>query len=805
MQRDSTLLAINKVIELINSHPEFNNLISSINKFREYSIWGVSEGLEEYILKAIERRTNFAYIYSLNSEIRNLNSTDYIVFNRIKNNYSFSNILSILENLGYKRTSSASKNGEYVVNGGVINIYIGEYILRLDWFGDILEKSYLIDVFTGSIEYIINNIFIPRALLPLYLSSYDLPIFDKCILVFNSAIENKSIFDFEPVPFVYENDRLFKYEIERRKNGKIIVFSKTQNIVEKIYNLNIPIKIEFYEKDFPFGFSSKSINTIVITDKELKGKLNLNINKKKKNENLLLIGDVNIDDLIVHEDHGVGIYRGVVKRQVQGLIKEYILLEYAKEDKLYIPLDQISKLTKYVGSNNSEKPPLTRLGTMDWERVKNKVKASIQEIAGELLKLYALREVVKKVPIPKETMYYSDLEKSFDYELTPDQETSIEDVLKDLESDKPMDRLIVGDVGFGKTEIAIRASFKVVENNFQVGIIAPTTILANQLYNVFKDRLSRFGFKIALLSRFEGNKNNNIVIKDLSNGKIDIVIGTHRLLQNDIKFKNLGLVVIDEEQRFGVKQKEKLKGLRIDTNILSMSATPIPRTLHMALSGARDISVINTPPKGRKSIKTVVLEKDWLKIKEIIEKEVENHGQVYFVHNRVATINNIKLKLEKLMPSIRFIEGHGKMISTNLTKVIENFRENQYDVLIASTIVENGIDIANVNSIFINDAQRFGLSQLYQLRGRVGRSNRQSYCYLVYPKNYLLEGAVKQRMNAIMNAQDLGSGFYISIKDMEIRGVGNFLGREQHGNISAIGFELYTKLLSTEISKISSK
>jgi transcription-repair coupling factor (superfamily II helicase) len=801
MQKDEIIALRNRIVDLIKSHPEFGKILAGLEHAEVISVWGINEGMEDLFLKALEREQSTSFIYSIDPAIKT-EELSFLYIDKSKEKRTLHALGTKLEELGYDRVDRIGNFGEYSVRGGIVDIYANEYIVRIDFFGDDIENIYLIDPLTGSIEYNAEYGFIPSTKAPLLVSSYDLPLNTKNIILFNhTAIDTIYYFDFEPLPFVFANDKLFEFELKKRAGKTVIIASKNADYIEKVKEFNIPLNIEYFDETFPTGFSSKELQVSLFTDKELSGKLNLNLQRKKKNQNLLLISEINLEDLVVHEDHGIAIYKGVVTKEVQGIIKEYLFLQYAKEDKLFVPLDQLVKVTKFIGAHG-ERPKLTRLGTVEWERAKEKVKKSIQDMAAELLQLYAMRELAKKQPIGPDSIQYEELENSFEYDLTPDQSTSIDEMMKDLESKRPMDRLIVGDVGYGKTEVAIRAAFKVVENNMQVAVLAPTTILAEQLLEVFKERLSRFPITVAGMSRFQGDEKNKEVIKALKKGDVHVVVGTHRLLQNDVEFNNLGLLVIDEEQRFGVKQKEKLKGLRIDTNILSMSATPIPRTMHMALSGAKDISVINTAPRGRVSIKTQLLQRDWPKIQEIIEDEVSAGRQVYFVHNRVATIMHTKQKLEEMMPNVRFVEGHGQMVSSHLEKVVEGFRAHQYDVLIASTIIENGIDIPNVNTIIINNAQRFGLSQLYQLRGRVGRSDLQSFCYLVYPPEFELEGPARQRLYAIMNAQDLGSGFSIAMKDLEIRGAGNFLGKEQHGNITAVGFELFTKLLSSEVARL---
>lgn len=618
----------------------------------------------------------------------------------------------------------------------------------------------------------------------------------------------------------YSRFDIFKQEIKRLEELKYNI-----DIVS-FHQSGIPQDLHKYLKkddlDITAGFVDSKNKKVVFTDRELFGTVYITKEKKKtissrQAKNLLseIEGEIEIGDYIVHEDHGIGIYAGITREKDL----EYLLIQYAEGDELLIPLDKLFKVTKYIGVSNS-KPEVTRLHKGNWNTVTEKTKKGINIIARELVQHYAKLELAKAPVIEKETeeeIQYKNFVENFPYEETPDQKRTIDEVMADLSTDEPMNRLIVGDVGFGKTEVAMRAAFQVAQQGLQVAVLAPTTVLAAQHYKVFKDRFEDFGFKIAMMSRFTGKNENSDIAEKLGENKIDIVVGTHRLLSNDVKFAKLGLIIIDEEQKFGVRQKEKLKKLKYGSHILSMTATPIPRTLSMALSQIQDISIITTPPKNRKVIKTEVERINWNKVVEAIKYEVSRGGQVYFVHNRVQTIDSVRHKLETLLPNIKFVVGHGQMNENQLENVINDFYSRKYDCLICTTIIENGIDMPNVNTIIIDKSQNFGLGQLYQLRGRVGRGDEQAYAYLFYDGEDVKEDQEEEenkeleeeeekkyikRLKAVLEAQELGAGFKIASRDLEIRGAGNLLGKEQHGQISKVGLALYMQMLAEEIEKI---
>ena len=516
--------------------------------------------------------------------------------------------------------------------------------------------------------------------------------------------------------------------------------------------------------------------------------------------------EVNLADLVpgsyvVHIDHGVARFAGTTLMENQGEDREYLVLEYAETDKLYVPTDQLDRVGAYLGPNN-QAPTLTRLGTAEWARIKERVKGATREIAQELLALYAARQVTEGHQFSEDTVWQTELEDSFPYQETPDQAQAIEAVKLDMEKAKPMDRLICGDVGYGKTEVALRAAFKAVSEGMQVGLLVPTTVLAQQHYATFTDRLSPFPINVEVLSRFRTGREQQTVVEGLQQGEVDIVIGTHRLLQKDVHFKNLGLVVVDEEQRFGVSHKERLKRLRREVDVLTLTATPIPRTLHMALSGIRDLSVMHTPPEARLPVKTFVSEYSDDIVKEAILREMERGGQVFFLHNRVRSIDQKAAELSELVPEARVRVGHGQMPEGDLEDVMVDFGAREADVLVCTTIIESGLDMPNVNTLIIDRADRFGLSQLYQLRGRVGRGEHRAYAYLLVPPGRRITQTAEQRIEAILEASELGSGFRIAMRDMEIRGAGNLLGAAQSGQIHSVGLTLYGQLLEEAVNEL---
>ncbi|MDF2379259.1 MAG: transcription-repair coupling factor [Candidatus Gracilibacteria bacterium] len=578
-----------------------------------------------------------------------------------------------------------------------------------------------------------------------------------------------------------------------------IRFSTAQNIDESCF---LHLEDSHHLTYVPQSFQNPDLKVAILTDREIFDfrQIRRKVTKIQRKVNLEFLQSLNEGDFVVHVDHGIGKYIGIDQQEFDGMKREYLRISYAENDKLYVPIDQAEKVNKFVGIG-SEEPKLTRLGSGEWATVQKKVKKETQEMAKELLLLYSKREMAKGFGAFPDDDVQEQFEKTFPYQETPGQLRAIVDVKGDMEKEKPMDRLVCGDVGFGKTEVAMRAAFKAVRSGKQVAVITPITILTDQHFKGFNARMKPFGVKVEMLSRFRSAAEQRAILKDISAGKIDIIVGTHRLLQPDIKFKDLGLVVIDEEQRFGVKQKEKLKDLRTSIDILTLTATPIPRTLNMSLNKLRDITIISTPPPGRLPIITEVRRFGDSLIKESIEREVARGGQVYFLHNRVQTIESMATKLKSMFPQLRIIVAHGKLKPTDLEERIMAFKKKEYDVLVSSTIIENGIDLPNANTLIVNNAEQFGLSQLYQLRGRIGRGKRQAYAYFLYHAQKLKSDA-KRRLRAIVEASELGAGFQIAMHDLEIRGAGDILGASQSGTISVVGVNHFVRLLQQTVNEL---
>jgi len=542
-------------------------------------------------------------------------------------------------------------------------------------------------------------------------------------------------------------------------------------------------------------------DTYLFTDAEIFGFVKQRrLVKKRPVARHKFLTEITPGDYVVHIEHGIARFAGVTTMTTDHTEREYLVLQYAEGDKLYVPTDQIDRVDRYIGA--SEQPPvLSRLGTQEWTRTKQRVKQSVADIAQDLLALYAAREVVPGFSFSPDTAWQSELEASFPYVETPDQIKVEQEVKEDMEKTRPMDRLVCGDVGYGKTEVAVRAAFKAVMDNKQVAVLVPTTVLAEQHYATFSQRLNAFPIRIEVLSRFRTPKEQQAILDGLANGSVDIAIGTHRLLQKDVVFKNLGLLIIDEEQRFGVAHKEHLKKLRQEVDVLTLSATPIPRTLHMSLVGVRDMSTMETPPEQRLPVKTYVAEYDDHLVREAILRELERNGQVFFVHNRVQSIAFVANKLQSLVPEARIVVAHGQMPEARLEAVMADFAQGKSDVLVCTTIIESGLDMPNVNTLIVNNADKLGLTQLYQLRGRVGRGANLAYAYFLYDKGKYLTERAERRLKTIFEATELGAGFNIAMKDLEIRGAGTLLGVKQSGHISAVGFSLYSRLLAEAVEE----
>ena len=595
--------------------------------------------------------------------------------------------------------------------------------------------------------------------------------------------------------------------INSKHDYRIIIATDYPERVKEILNEREIFDVEYNESLSSAGAILEDFKTVILTDRELFNKRTKEVTSskrsyyKEKPEYIENINDIKEGEYVVHSVHGVGVYKGLSQQEIDGQLKDYLTIEYANKDRLHIPAEQINQLVRYRGSG-SIKPKLSRMGGKDWENTKTRVKKEVEQVAYDLLRLYAKRKMQTGIQFLPDTTWQVEMEEAFEYTETPDQMKAITDVKADMECEKPMDRLICGDVGFGKTEVAMRGIFKAVTSGKQVAVVVPTTILALQHFQTISERFKPFGVNVELMSRFRSQKEQKETIKHLATGECDVVIGTHRLLQEGIVFKDLGLLVIDEEHRFGVRHKEKLKQLRENIDIITMSATPIPRTLYMSLSGIKDMSIINTPPKNRLPIKTFVGEWNENMVKNAITHELDREGQVFYLYNRVETIDEFRMQLQKLVPNARIAIGHGQMDEKTLEKVIVDFANQEYDILLATTIIENGIDIPNANTMIIHNADKFGLAQLYQLRGRVGRSQRQAYCYCFYTKSKEITKEAMQRLKAIKEFTTLGSGYQIAMRDVEIRGVGNILGTKQHGHMVNVGFDTYCQLLEETVQEL---
>ncbi|MTI96327.1 MAG: transcription-repair coupling factor [Firmicutes bacterium] len=620
---------------------------------------------------------------------------------------------------------------------------------------------------------------------------------------------------FRQVPSFYGQQQLLVDEVKAwlKRNSTVVIISPApgEQLAVDLKEHDLPVNssdkivsgmVNLITGNLSSGFELLDPGLVVLTHGEISVR---HRPKRVRQPAGMSAGDINSlkpGEYVVHSNYGIGQFMGVVTREIAGIKKDYLYIRYAGKDKLYLPTEQVQHLQRYVGGQ--DKPPkLYSLSGGDWQRVKKKVRESVQSLAFDLLKLYARRQAERGHAFAPDTPWQQELENSFPFQETPDQLRAIEEVKRDMELSQPMDRLLCGDVGYGKTEVALRAAMKAVMDGKQVAVLAPTTVLAQQHYRTFCERLAPFPIKVEVLSRFRGPQDQKQVVRAANAGTVDILIGTHRLLQKDIKLPELGLLIVDEEQRFGVGHKEQIKELKANIDVLTMTATPIPRTLHMALLGVRDLSVINTPPEGRFPVQTYVLEyADQLAV-SAIRRELDRGGQIYLVYNRVQGIDSLAGRLRNLLPEVQIGVVHGQMAEGLMERTMVDFYDGKYNVLLSTTIIENGLDIPNVNTVFIYDADRLGLSQLYQLRGRVGRGRRLAYAYFTYRRDKVLSEKAQKRLAAIKEFTELGSGYKIALKDLEIRGAGNIIGPEQHGFISAVGFDLYCKLLDEKIKEIT--
>lgn len=675
-------------------------------------------------------------------------------------------------------------------------------------YQDAIESNFKLEL--NSLNHFNNSEFLSniKAFKTISIDNFLTENYDK-LIEFNTSL---------PPIFSSNVDNIAKFIKKSLNNGfKIYICSNFPTRLKEIFE-----ELEIFSDDlfyFPNISTGGAISEdklisddkiLILTDKELFNQKTRDVTSKKYYSNkqsveyIENVNDIKLDEYVVHSIHGIGIYRGLTKQELDGNSKDYLEIEFANNDKLFMPAEQINLLSRYRGSN-SVKPKLSKMGGTVWENTKTKVKKELELIAYDLLDLYAKRKLANGISFEPDSTWQFEMEDNFEYIETPDQMKAIVEVKKDMEDTKPMDRLICADVGFGKTEIAIRALFKAVMSGYQAALIAPTTILTMQHFETIKERFEPYDVRVGMLNRFCTKKEQKDLIEKINNGEIDVVVGTHRLLSEDINFKKLGLLVIDEEHKFGVRHKEKLKQFKENIDILSLSATPIPRTLNMALSGLKDLSVINTPPKNRLPIKTYVGEYSPTYIKNAINQEMQRDGQIYYLYNRVETIERFKKTLQEIVPNARIAIAHGQMHEKQLEEVIYKFAQKEFDILLCTTIIESGLDIPNANTIIIHDAVNFGLAQLYQLRGRVGRSDRQAYCFCFYKKNKELNEQSRKRLESIKEFTSLGSGYQIALRDIEIRGVGSLLGTHQHGQMVSVGFDTYCNLLNECIEDIKQK
>ena len=790
----------------------------------------------------------------------NKNKHEYQLKLHINDSYSREEFIEKLESFGYKRDSIVSATGEYAVRGYIIDIFPieSDHPIRIEFFGDDIdsirffnentqlstgnldsfvilpvdeieteEKSSLYDYLDNPFVFFVNRNQIELGLEKLnedikeYNESKDVDINTRYMYSFNDIkvdeyinldtinnLKNDESYESQPI-IKFKGDFDSFVDFVNKQNKTVVICLSKENQIDKVSHLfnNVNIgsikenEINIINKKTNEGFIFKDycvISEFDISDERITSvyKNNYKMGTKVKSFN-----DIKPGDYVVHSQHGIGIYGGIVPITKQGMVRDYILINYAGNDKVYIPVEKITSIYKY-NEADGHKPTINKLNSAQWAKTKLKARNRIHDISDELIKLYAARSQIEGTAFdtyPEEVIF----DNQFVFTETNDQLKCIKEIDTDLIKKRPMDRLLCGDVGFGKTEVAFRGMFKAVMNGFQVAYLCPTTLLSRQQFKSAQERFKEFPINIALLNRFTSVKETNRIIKGLKEGTIDIVFGTHKLLNPEISYKNLGLLIIDEEQRFGVSQKEKIKKIKNDVNVLTLSATPIPRTLKMAMSGLRDLSIIDTPPVNRYPVQTYVIEENDMIIKDAIYKELTRGGQVFLLYNKVQSIEDIRTKIKMLVPEARVVVAHGKMNKYELEDVVTDFVDGKYDIMICTTIIETGIDIPNVNTLIVLDSDTFGLSQLYQLRGRVGRSNKIAYAYLMYKPSKILTETARKRLESIKDFTELGSGYKIAMRDLSIRGAGDMLGSEQAGFIDAIGLELYTQMLNNELKKLN--
>ncbi len=751
-----------------------------------------------------------------------------------------------LEEAGYEKEAQVFQRGQYAMRGGIVDVFSWQALhpVRIEFFDEEIEsiREFDVDAQTSIGKCESTEILLSEANNELsgkvidYVGEQDLIIAvdSECDLAhvhltsdsrgedieqdFAGACYENPVGNFEAGDFVLQEQRREDFDRQigewRKEKWTVVMAFHSGAEMERFSEL---IGEQHWKDEFlkPMlgsvsrGFTIPDARLAVLSDAEIFGRYQNQwarrrhrlSQQRKASQQVSSLREFHYGDLVVHIDYGIGKFKGIKEKQTSDRKEEVLEIEYAEEARLYVPLDQAHLVSRYIGTGKKA-PKLSTLGSKRWSKIRRDAENSIMDYAARLLSIQAERETHRGFAHPQDNKWQWEFENAFIYKETPDQLRAIEDAKRDMESDRPMDRLVCGDVGFGKTEVAIRAAFKAVMSGKQVVILAPTTVLADQHYQTFRERMSDFPVKIGLLSRYRTAKQQRETIADLATGAVDIVIGTHRVISKDVTYKDLGLVVIDEEQRFGVTHKERFKELWRFVDVLTLSATPIPRTLYLSLMGVREMSTIDTPPTNRRPVATTVCPYDERIIRTAIEKEIARQGQVFFLHNRVKTIRGMKRKLESLCPGIRVEVGHGQMEDQELEDVMKRFIRHEFDVLVCTTIIESGVDIPNANTIVIDRADRFGLADLYQIRGRVGRADRRAYAYLMLPPDMLTVGDARKRINAIKQYSSLGAGFKIAMRDLEIRGAGNLLGTQQSGHIAAIGFDLYCQLLKQSVAKL---
>ena len=760
-------------------------------------------------------------VLSIETLMQPILSKDYLESSILKielsKEYNIEEIKEKLIQIGYERFDLVEGKGTFSIRGDILDIAIdNKKGVRIEFFGDEVDQIRYFEISSQRSTETIKSIEIypmteeiisePNGNILEYLQKNSTVIFDeknKIELRENNILEN--------------NGLAIKDLIERNKEVPYILSNMYD--MEKILNLTSKFKIvELESQDIDINGE----NAITFEHKDIKilDSLFLELTKQKEQEKQYKprkrlsndfregekvgLDDLKIGDYVVHRTIGIGQYLGVNTIKADGIVKDYIKIKYRGDDTLYIPTNSLDNIRKYIGGGEKS-PKLNKLGSKEWENTKNRVKSNLREVARNLIELYATRQNIQGFAFEKDTPWQKEFEDTFPYQETEDQLRCIKEVKEDMEKPKPMDRLLCGDVGYGKTEVAIRAAFKACMNAKQVAYLVPTTILANQQYETFKERMEKFAIKVELLTRFRTKKEQQNIIKKLKLGEIDIVIGTHRLLSKDVEFKDLGFLIVDEEHRFGVKDKEKIKEMKANIDVLTMTATPIPRTLHMSIVGVRDMSVIYEPPQDRKPVKTYVLEYDEEVIKEAITKELERKGQVFYLYNKVEGIEKKALAVQGLVPEAKVAYAHGQMSGQELEDIMMDFIDKKIDVIVCTTILESGIDIPNANTIIIENADRLGLAQLYQIRGRVGRSNKESFAYITYKRDRLLSEVADKRLKAIKDFTEFGSGFKVAMRDLEIRGAGSLIGEYQHGHMEQVGYDMYCKLLDEVMREMQGK